>query len=1254
MSIEPRQEAYDDEETLALLASQSVSHNELKKRFDGVTARLLQDQTRHVDERMALNSSLASFRFNDLPSVLEMSCQDAAEPVEKFAALESDEGKAHCEVITSLLGVSEQDAVSLTLRVFSSLTLKPDMVASLLGTTKLVLRVTEQYHRERIARVALISECLRHEMDTESFASDQVTQFLDSLDERSMTNGKPRGLLSMLMSTAGQALEPVPDSKLRQVKSRLKLGSSLKSAEWVQFMDTMRNIQREFVQLEQTEALQALILLLYRRTYETTRSDFAALLLAFGPSRNFTDDYSTPQQSHLIVIALLVSLSHQPLRNDVHPLLENSYNGLVDEMGALVSILKKSSENMATNNGSNPLLLVFLGLGLALKENAGEEPLTNLCNELIDLAERGNVFDAMYGVFDLAFEHSANLIHASIGLEFIDTVIRVLNTSVLGDKSKSKMENQSVFCDFVSRLMCNRILLCRQFWASWDAFVDGSKSQWTGLCLLMDSAFKVADAESRISTGYRNRNDFLIAVTPYFSLLSSLLYSDVTVRNALAKMAPSSMLRRSVKHVVDILASGRVSSGCQAFLLSLKRFSLHAGEEKTRVEVTIAVAGDESKSIFAELLSVAVRSPDQMVSATCVEVVANLLVQGNVKDLLRCLKQLQQIGSFSSLCSQSYSVADAIGKLLSGLISAQASNNLIESWPLHVLTEAVLELSKCRMAVDMQAMKLQHPDMECIRKVLSLCLHVKETTMAVDSQEAALLCRRRVLDTIACHPSLLENIFSHATAPALLAIARVVHQEILIVPDKSDKSDMVGDLVHIALRNPSCLLFDMGDLHAKGWLETEDPSCVVDSSIEAFHLLQECLKESTTVESLFLEAYMRRLGGSLPGCPFSLSGSFSATVDMMMLIDIRLISPFISYFVLERSSEKEKEMSLAALKCTLHSMKAGLEQQLCKRLVVEALTIHPLDKKEVSTLSIVELCSTLLALEDDAMPDGEPDGLKSFIECVYVTVGNVLNKLEKLSKTNGLDDEELVHGIHLSAKALKLIGLRSKKYKEPLTKDELRDFIFSVPRCLLGSQLENPRVSSVYMSLLAELCSIVSQVAESSDCQELSIPMEAVFEVDLSALTSYSKIVFDLQSCPEWEVSSDILTLQPEQREHDTLSGDTKVTLLSRWCSMLEVVVLLETKHWRGHTKDRSVLSLSLFEQAILAFRRTLESIEAIPKRPALLHPAISSLSSLVLRFALSVSLDKDGDHKVLQTILDCCEKLIKVPQHEVSHMMWK
>lgn len=302
--------AGDDEETLSLLFSGSDTDIEtLPLRLEGLSQRFLEDQdpacTAHwlglVDSTRGLGFLLSDSQA--LPSsTVSVNNESSASPLPE--AFDSNDGKLHILATASILGLSKTSALQLTLSALRSVKTQKDKphFESSLGTRALLEKVMDHYYRQRVARLSIIAECLRMEQDDscEDLVAHAVVAVLDSLDAKSVDNGKRRGLFRFLLSTASQpdtALNRdrlLPAKKLRTTSSTSTTATTTSSTDhaWKQFIVDAMEMKRAFFQRERLEALEALLALLYDRIQGGVgRADFCLVLVAFQSSRTFFTDY---------------------------------------------------------------------------------------------------------------------------------------------------------------------------------------------------------------------------------------------------------------------------------------------------------------------------------------------------------------------------------------------------------------------------------------------------------------------------------------------------------------------------------------------------------------------------------------------------------------------------------------------------------------------------------------------------------------------------------------------------------------------------------------------------------------------------------------------------------------------------------------------------------------------------------------------------------------------------------------------------
>eukprot|EP00957_Ditylum_brightwellii_P028736 2170606-Ditylum_brightwellii.AAC.1 len=238
----------DDESTLNILISPSLddvensSNSDLSSRLSSMRNRLASDVQQRDSGRGSywddlIQTSVVSHRFHvpdESGGVLQKSSSSTATDSgwKMPASFDSKKGRDHLSAVRGLLRGSVPDdasAVRLSmsaLRSLASVGGEGDVTAtggssdgdgnsnngglrlrSLLGTRRLLTLVVEHHHRQTLARIRAITECLRIEQDQDDEGvnqslRDSCVELLDSIDASYESGGNRRGLFRFLLTIA--------------------------------------------------------------------------------------------------------------------------------------------------------------------------------------------------------------------------------------------------------------------------------------------------------------------------------------------------------------------------------------------------------------------------------------------------------------------------------------------------------------------------------------------------------------------------------------------------------------------------------------------------------------------------------------------------------------------------------------------------------------------------------------------------------------------------------------------------------------------------------------------------------------------------------------------------------------------------------------------------------------------------------------------------------------------------------------------
>ena len=297
----------DDEETLRDLVE---GDSEVSSRLETFAKRFLVDND-HKDASSpwsALVDAVNGLGFHlDEAIHAGPSLTESSGPLP--AAFESEDGKKHLAATAALLNVSEKRAVKLTMSSLRSLDeASITNLQALLGTRSLVKKVMEYYFKQRVARVAIITECLRKEQDPDTADHSTIVQALDTLDATYTNERNHRGLFRFLLSIFGQKIDSYAFSRGQQHIKELRRDTPIslqesfaqfspEEADRRRFLADCQELNKRRNFQEQTEAMEALIVLLYNRIQGGVgRTDLMMMLIAFHSTNTINE---SPEEERL-------------------------------------------------------------------------------------------------------------------------------------------------------------------------------------------------------------------------------------------------------------------------------------------------------------------------------------------------------------------------------------------------------------------------------------------------------------------------------------------------------------------------------------------------------------------------------------------------------------------------------------------------------------------------------------------------------------------------------------------------------------------------------------------------------------------------------------------------------------------------------------------------------------------------------------------------------------------------------------------
>ena len=425
-----------DEETWKMLAS-SRPTDEIENRLTSLASRLVEDGgPLEFWESLRTELENKGFRYSSSSLGKLTSGVAASTDTNKPAALESEEGRHHLQAVAALLQISQDRAVQVTMEAVKDMDCDGSHFKALLGTRGLLWKTLHHEQKQRLARLGVVAESLRLEQDPDAPHGRHVKAFLDSLDGLYHDDdARPRGLFRHLLTMACAPTVLVTRDQLQPARA-LRTDSPTNiplEREWNSFCGLMAEELRMQQMRERTEALEALLVLLYARIHEGVhRVDYAALLLAFA-SQDFYASASGPkdlvlrltQLTGLICaecMALWRTLDASSVWTFRHPLLVGLSDGgdtqiARGEIETIRGILSEPiQESLSTGGIGNPQALGMLAFGLLLQRAhqvvlkssnsaGGDQSVFATFNgsamELVQIAnDRCGAFDFLYSIVD--------------------------------------------------------------------------------------------------------------------------------------------------------------------------------------------------------------------------------------------------------------------------------------------------------------------------------------------------------------------------------------------------------------------------------------------------------------------------------------------------------------------------------------------------------------------------------------------------------------------------------------------------------------------------------------------------------------------------------------------------------------------------------------------------------------------------------------------------------------------------------------
>lgn len=502
----------------------------------------------------------------------------------KDARFDSDAGKKHIAALSALLQLSNSRAIEVTRGTLQQLYKNETLLSALLGTSDFFLKCVLYHFQQRLARLQLLTECLRVEQDNEKPASGAATRLLDSMDSSFQDESRPRGLFRRLLTIACMPLVLPTRDQLAPCQD-LSFKTTSKSSAYNSLATTLLEETRLRTNRERVQAMEALLVLLYHRIEGgVSRSDLCVLVQAFQASGIFEAKEERLAELAGLICAECMQLwrAFQPNTNprvgwaSQHPLLlEPSSSTTQLEVEALKTILMDSSgSELADLKGPQSLALLSFGLLLRLaydslaKSDAADDDsqaywrtfqasgteIATIANEwgfdylkeaianLVgsDSAAKSEPHKKHFQFYDwqlsnpksspllledeTEMETSADIVsYTSIAREVLVSSISAFPTILSTDSP----ENLGMLCNMASSLYQANPVLSEEFWTLWQEFVSPNPPDMPlPMCDLFHAAHNLSKQALDAFVQNRISGEVLLpAVAPFFQLLASLCHS---------------------------------------------------------------------------------------------------------------------------------------------------------------------------------------------------------------------------------------------------------------------------------------------------------------------------------------------------------------------------------------------------------------------------------------------------------------------------------------------------------------------------------------------------------------------------------------------------------------------------------------------------------------------------------------------------------------------------------------------------------
>ena len=863
---------HDDVETLSLLVSKSLTVSDLSGRLEGLSERVLSDTDPNTWRTVLDAAKSLGFADYSAPSSSPAQPANLSLPV----AFESSNGKNHLQATAALLSVSQRTVVSLTLGALQSQITTThgksnnQEFQSLLGTQRLLLKVLEYHHQQRIARMSVLAECLRVEQDSESPYREAVEQTLNKLDDgMTATNtSSKRGLFGLLVSATAAPTETAFSREELEPARQVFSHQQRQQQSFKQFCADAWHIRQVLTQHEQQEAAAALIALLYNRIDGgVSRSDLALLLLLLQQQQQQPSSRLSQLLSLMCAEATALWRVTATSEKELHPLF------IAADAHQQLQTLTRMLQDMPSSPGA-PQALVVLSFGLLLRSS--DQDLAALGTKLVTLAnDELDAFGYLYAVMDDLVEtapssdngnlelSAPSLIYASIGREILTAFVHLYKESLLSLRHSGLQENITLLCNLAAKIHCNSPILSEQFWADWDAYAKNAETA-PPLCVLMDAAYSLAVTEISRKQQQQQQDGFLLAVTPLVRFVSAFVHSPEMVETAVSSIFPQGLLARAlvaaaVPHKTENFLQARKS-----LLESIRTLAkIASSSTKKSLQQSLATTAVDNTTSAAPQLLLQLAVEDPQITEAALEALSCLLGNNSSWTLAvaRCVKWMQVSENLWARLLQEHgrhatqlvqTLTQNVGTLVFSVDDATA-NELLDIVQTAVLSSAeLLTMQPTTSTKQVLSYETARAAMDCMADALQYLGPILELR---PSPLATTFCNRLVQVLVV---RIGEAVMYYATAPVTLSLAQRMeaYDADLVQAMSNDQSTKYGLFQVIMARrsegdDKSAVLataideldtvsLDFTNLQRKGWLgENDDSMSPLRAAESALSLLQQ-------------------------------------------------------------------------------------------------------------------------------------------------------------------------------------------------------------------------------------------------------------------------------------------------------------------------------------------------------------------------------------------------------------------------------